>query len=79
MIAAHPWLGCGPGNFQEAYTLYKLPEASEEIADPHNFLLEVWATAGTPAAVGLLAVLGCFAFAAWQLAPMARSQGRGRG
>jgi hypothetical protein len=47
MIADHPWLGCGPGNFQQYYTLYKLPEASETIADPHNFLLEVWATVGT--------------------------------
>ena len=36
---------------------YKPPEASEEVADPHNFLLEVWATAGTPAALALLAVL----------------------
>ncbi len=26
MIADHPWLGCGPGNFQEVYTQYKLPE-----------------------------------------------------
>ena len=60
MIAARPWLGCGPGNFQEVYTRYKLPEASEEIADPHNFLLEVWATAGTPAALAFLAVLGFF-------------------
>ena len=62
MIADHPWLGCGPGNFQDAYTRYKLPEASEEIADPHNFLLEIWATAGTPAALAFLAVLGCFAW-----------------
>jgi hypothetical protein len=60
MIADHPWLGCGPGNFQNAYTQYKLPEASEEVADPHNFLLEVWATAGTPAAALLLLVLGGF-------------------
>ena len=31
------------------------------MADPHNFLLEIWATAGTPAALAFLAVLGCFA------------------
>ena len=60
MIADHPVVGCGPGNFQDAYTQYKLPEASEEVADPHNFLLDVWATAGTPALLALLAVLGCF-------------------
>ncbi len=54
MIKDHPWLGCGPGNFQDFYTQYKLPEASEVVADPHNFVFEVWATAGTPALVGLL-------------------------
>ena len=51
MMADHPWLGCGPGNFKQYYTQYKLPEASEEVADPHNFLLEVGATAGLPALV----------------------------
>ncbi len=63
MIADHPLMGCGPGNFQNAYLRYKLPEASEEVADPHNFLLEIWVTAGTPAALAFLAVLGCFAWA----------------
>lgn len=58
LIAAYPLLGCGPGNFQDSYTRYKLPQASEEVADPHNFLIEVWATAGTPAALALLAWLG---------------------
>jgi hypothetical protein len=62
MLADHPLVGCGPGNFQDAYTAYKLPEASEEVADPHNFLLEVWATAGTPAMLALLAALVCFAW-----------------
>jgi len=60
MIADHPWVGCGPGNFQEVYTQYKLPEASEEITDPHNFLLEIWATSGTPAMAAFLVMLGCF-------------------
>jgi tetratricopeptide (TPR) repeat protein len=62
MIADRPLVGCGPGNFKSAYTRYKLPEASEEIADPHNFLLEVWATAGTPAVLALVALLGVFAW-----------------
>lgn len=66
MIADHPWFGCGPGNFQREYTRYKLPEASEEVADPHNFLLEVWATAGTPALAALLAVLGTLAWTLWR-------------
>lgn len=62
LIADHPLLGCGPGNFQEAYAAYKLPQASEMVGDPHNFLLEVWATAGTPAIVLLLGIM--FALAA---------------
>ena len=60
MIADHPWLGCGPGNFKEIYTQYKLPEASEVISDPHNFLVEIWATAGTPAVLAFVIVLGFF-------------------
>ena len=63
VIGHRPWLGCGPGQFRDAYTAYKLPEASEEVADPHNFLLEVWATAGTPAMLALLAVLACYGVA----------------
>jgi len=55
MIGDFPLWGCGPGNFQDYYTRYKLPQASEIIADPHNVFLEVWATAGTGAVVALLA------------------------
>ncbi|WP_347242795.1 O-antigen ligase family protein [Thermogutta sp.] len=58
MIADHPLLGCGPGNFRYAYTRYKLPEASEEISDPHNFLLEVVATGGIPAGAFFLLAIG---------------------
>jgi hypothetical protein len=61
MIAAHPLLGVGPGNFQDYYTQFKLPQASEEIRDPHNFLLEVWATGGTFALAALAAALGLLA------------------
>ena len=64
MIGEYPWFGCGPGNFQDFYTGYMLPEASETVADPHNFLMEIWATAGTPALVALLGVMGSFA---WQV------------
>jgi O-antigen ligase len=77
MIADHPWLGCGPGNFQDTYTQYKLPEASEEIADPHNFLLEIWATAGTPAVLAFLAVLGCFVIGIRGQGSEVRVQGSG--
>lgn len=62
MIGDFPLLGCGPGNFQDYYPRYKLPQASETIADPHNVFLELWATAGTPALLSLLAWIGVLAF-----------------
>ena len=64
MIGERPWFGCGPGQFQTTYALYKLPEASEVVSDPHNFLLEVAGTAGVPAAIALLLVIG---LAAWNI------------
>jgi O-antigen ligase len=51
------WSGLGPGNFRMEYLKYKLPQASEEILDPHNLLLEVWATAGFWALVAALFAL----------------------
>jgi len=54
VIADSPWFGAGPGNFRSHYLRYKLPETSEEIADPHNFLFDVTANAGIP---GLLALM----------------------
>lgn len=57
MIVDAPWFGCGPGQFQDTYTAYKLPVAVEEVQDPHNWLLEVWATAGTPAMIALVVLL----------------------
>ena len=60
MIVEHPWFGCGPGNFQSRYLQYKLPQASEEVKDPHNFILEIWAVGGTPALIALLAALAGF-------------------
>jgi len=61
MIADRPWWGCGPGNFDDYYLQYKLPAATEEIKDPHNFAFEVAACAGLPALAFLLAVLTGFA------------------
>jgi O-antigen ligase len=60
IIAKHSLLGCGPGNFQSQYAHFKLPQASEMVADPHNALLEIWATAGTPAMLLFLAVVAAF-------------------
>jgi hypothetical protein len=57
MIGDRPFFGVGPGNFQDFYTQYKLPAASEEIRDPHSWLFEIAATAGLPALLVLCVVL----------------------
>jgi hypothetical protein len=41
MIAAHPLLGVGWENFGPRYLAYRLPIASEEIRDPHNFIVRI--------------------------------------
>lgn len=52
------WSGVGPGNFGPRYLRHKLPQASEEIQDPHNAPLEVWATAGVWALLCFAAAVG---------------------
>jgi O-antigen ligase len=47
--------GTGPGNFRQQYLQYKVPESSEEIADPHNWLLDLWASGGVLAVASFLA------------------------
>ena len=49
VAAEHPLLGCGSGNFQSWYGQYQAPHASELVAEPHNFLVELAATGGLPA------------------------------
>ncbi len=59
MIQDYPWFGCGPGNFKEYYTTYKLPAASETVSDPHNWVLEIAATGGLPACLALIGIGWC--------------------
>ena len=65
MIREHPWFGVGLGNFQECYAGYKLPQSSEMILDPHNFLLELAATGGVPSLV-LAFAIGVAAATRWR-------------
>ncbi|MBM3998495.1 MAG: O-antigen ligase family protein [Planctomycetes bacterium] len=71
MVVDHPVWGVGPGAFQDAYAAYKKPEASEMVADPHNFAFEVAATFGIP---GLALLLACLAAACVVARRAARSQ-----
>ncbi|MCH8215942.1 MAG: O-antigen ligase family protein [Planctomycetes bacterium] len=58
MIADHPILGVGPGNFADAYYRYKPMTAIESIADPHNVLLSLLSQYGPLGLLGFLAMIG---------------------
>ncbi len=57
VLKQNPLFGTGPGNFRPHYLKHKLPESSEEIADPHNLLLDLWTSGGLLAVVGAIALL----------------------
>ncbi|QDV64730.1 O-antigen ligase family protein [Crateriforma conspicua] len=54
MALDHPWFGAGPGNFQSLYERYREPSANEQIAEPHNFLMETLGAGGFLAAALLI-------------------------
>ncbi|MDB5387225.1 MAG: hypothetical protein JWM11_2871 [Planctomycetaceae bacterium] len=54
VIKEAPLTGVGPGQFRQHYLAHKLPRSSEEIADPHNLILDVWANGGILALAGLV-------------------------
>lgn len=71
LVSDHPFGGVGLGQFGLNYPRYKLPEASEEISDPHNFLLETSALAGIPALLLLIGALGLIGTQLYRHAPRA--------
>jgi O-antigen ligase len=60
MIGEQPWLGVGPGNFGRHYPAFMSESDYEEVQNPHNFLLELWATCGFLGMAALLVALGVF-------------------
>lgn len=60
VVQQHPWMGVGPGNFQRHYLAEKPVQAVGHITEPHNFLLEMWASSGLFALLALLVALGLF-------------------
>ncbi|RLS56696.1 MAG: hypothetical protein DWH91_06050 [Planctomycetota bacterium] len=68
VILDQPWMGVGPGNFRASYLQHKLPGASEEILDPHNLLLDVWANAGILAGGALVSLIFWGGRGGWRLA-----------
>ena len=57
IIADHFLVGVGAGNFDRVYLSYKPIAFPEEIKDPHNFLLSIFAQWGVLGAAGLAAAL----------------------
>lgn len=58
VILDNPLLGTGPGNFRNAYLMYRLAESSEAIFDPHNIVLDAWISAGLLGLSGLVLLMG---------------------
>ncbi len=46
LLAAHPIVGVGWENFGPRYLAVRLPIASEEVRDPHNFIVRIFAELG---------------------------------
>ncbi len=62
MTFDRPWFSAGPGNFQSIYLRYREDSASEQIAEPHNFLFETMAGGGMIALVLLIILLAAIAW-----------------
>jgi O-antigen ligase/tetratricopeptide (TPR) repeat protein len=58
MFEHHPWLGVGWTNFGQHYLHFRLPIASEEIKDPHNFIVRFLTELGLVGAVLVIAWMG---------------------
>lgn len=65
MIRDHVWLGVGPGNFSREYPRYLTSAAFAKLAEPGNFVLELWATGGLLTLLAVLFALGAFFRGTW--------------
>ena len=74
MIAQHPWLGVGFGEFNFAWTLTPFPDRPVAFFDhAHNLMLQLGVELGAPLA---LLVLGLTGYALWQACRCAVADGR---
>ncbi len=64
IFAEHPWVGVGWSNFGLYYLAHRLPEAAEEIKDPHNFLIRFFVELGV---VGGALCIAWLTRLAWEL------------
>lgn len=66
LLFDHPLFGSGLGNFRQLYLQYKLPGSSEEVLDPHNLVLDVWANGGLLALAGLVVLTATILWHGWR-------------
>ncbi len=60
MIAAHPWLGVGAGNYSRALPHFQGPNAGASVTNPRNLFLEIAATFGVFTLLAVVIALGAF-------------------
>ncbi len=59
LVAQQPLIAVGWDNFGEHYLAVRLPEAPEEVKDPHNFIVRAFAELGVPGGVLMVVWMGC--------------------
>lgn len=74
LLLTSPWQGAGLGQFRDKYLMFKVPESSEEIADPHNLFLDVWANGGPVSLVGLSLLLAVVWHRIWRISRIGASE-----
>jgi len=57
MVAQSPLVGVGPGQFKARYEAFRVPESTEQIADPHNWFWQALTTGGIPAGLLLMTLI----------------------
>ena len=55
LFVHHPFLGVGWGNFGPNYLAYRLPQAAEDPADPHNFIVRAFVELGVVGGILMIA------------------------
>jgi O-antigen ligase len=70
MIRAHPWVGVGPNNIEQAYDLYLPPGKTPEVgyhSHFHNDYLQFGAERGLPCLVAWLWLMAALGWYTWKL------------